>query len=122
MEDLVYESDEAHRRKHRWDKPHASIVEQEGQPVGKCPSTLDESAAQQLLVRGIPWWGRNRGKHRPERVYNVSQGVPYRAHIMGRRYHGFPEVPRMLPPVVRAELRERAKAEGQEAEFDSWLK
>ena len=119
---LKYEADVAHRRKHRWDKPHAEIIRQDGGSVGKCPSTLDDKAAQGLLDAGIPYWGRYRRKSRPERVYNVHEGVPYRAHIMGDRYHGFPEVPSELPPKNREKLREKAVAEGHAEQFNEWLK
>src|SRR5207247_541837 len=103
---LKYDPDKAHREQHRWDKPWAEIVvDSSGYPVGKCPSNLDEKDAQRLLDGGLHHWGRNRGKARPERVYNVLDGVPYRAHVMGGTYHGFPEIPSEMPPDIREQLR-----------------
>lgn len=120
--DLVYDPDEAHRRKHRWDRDVAEIVEENGEPVGKCPSGLGGEEAQRLLATGVAWWGRNAGKARPERIYNVRDGVPYRAHLMGRRYHGFSEKPSEIPPDVRTTLRNLAEREGRAEVFDDWMK
>lgn len=119
---LKYDPDEAHRVKHRWDNPHADVVEENGYPVGKCPSTLDMPTAQRLLDEGIRYEGRNRGKLRPERVYNVHDGVPYRAHVMGGSYHGFPETPDQMPPDIRDELRARAEHDGDLEAFEEWMK
>jgi hypothetical protein len=37
------------------------------------------------------------------------------------RYHGFPEKPRLIPPKMKPILRDRARSEGCEEEFDDWL-
>ena len=89
--------------------------------MGKCPSGLDKRQAQRLLEDGIPYHGRYSRKRRPERVYNIFEGVPYRAHIMGRVYHGFPEIPSEIPPEILEELRERADDEGTREQFEAWL-
>jgi hypothetical protein len=120
--DLEYDPDEAHRTKHQWDRDEAAIVVENHERVGKCPAGLKKDEAQRLLETGLRWWGRNAGKARPERVYNVREGVPYRAHIMGRSYHGFPEKPSEIPPDVRQELRRRAANEDQVEAFDGWMK
>jgi len=118
---LKYDPDEAHRRKHQWDQPRSEFVEQGGAWVGKCSSEIDLQQAQRLLDTGIRYAGRCRGKMRPERVYNVHQGVPYRAHIMGDRYHGFPEMPSEIPPGIREQLRELAVRDGDGEIFDEWM-
>lgn len=74
-----------------------------------------------MLERGIEYRGRNSRKARPERVYNVRGGVPYRAHIMGTTYHGFPEVPSELPPELLSEIRSLADDEGTTGVFDAWM-
>ncbi len=37
------------------------------------------------------------------------------------KYHGFPERPGQLPPNLIEQLRDRARAEGYEDEFDAWM-
>jgi hypothetical protein len=118
---LIYDPDVAHRRKHQWTNAYAEVVAQDGGHVGKCPNDLTQQEAQRLLEDGIPYHGRYSRKSRPERVYNIRDGVPYRAHIMGRVYHGFPEVPSEIPPEVMEELRNRAEDEGSTAQFEAWL-
>lgn len=118
---LIYDPDVAHRTKHQWQNDHAEIIPQDGAYVGKCPNNLSEEEAQELLEDGIPYHGRYSRKARPERVYNVRDGVPYRAHIMGRVYHGFPEIPSEIPPEILDELRERAEGEGTLELFEAWL-
>jgi hypothetical protein len=97
------------------------MVPCDGGYVGKCPSDLDDRQAQRLLDDGIMYWGRNRRKPRPERVYNIHRGIPHRAHLMGGRYHGFPEIPSEIPPSIRDELRARAVAERTVDAFDEWM-
>jgi len=119
-----YDPDLSHREKHRWDRPEADIIiDEDGKPVGKCPSDIDDKTAQDLLDNGIPFFQKGRLTRKyPQRVYNVFRGVPYRAHEMGRGlYHGFPELPDDVPPRIREDLRERACRSGNVEAFDAWM-
>jgi hypothetical protein len=120
--ELVYSADAAHRKKHRWDKAEPSHVpDDDGKLVGKCSSKIDEAVAQRLLEEGIPWNPKTWRKKHPKMVFNVFEGVPYRAHRMGNGYHGFPDIERNVPKSVRDDLRSRAAEQGFEKEFDDWM-
>ncbi len=54
-------------------------------------------------------------------LFNVFEGVPYRAHRMGHAYHGFPDFERNIPREIREALRARAAKDGFEKEFEEWM-
>ena len=91
-------------------------------PVGMCPTGMKRDGAEQALNDGIKRAGRRKRSPFPQDVYNVINGIPYRAHPSGRgaRYHGFPEVIQKIPVDVRQELRERAEQEGDLEAYESW--
>jgi len=121
---LQYDAGESRRRLHVWDEPRAGFLfeEERGIEVGKCSSEISPELAQRLLNEGIPYNPATWKKIYPRSLYNVFQGTPYRAHQVGRGcYHGFPEKPGMIPPVLVDELRARARDEGCESQFESWM-
>ncbi|MBF8272674.1 MAG: hypothetical protein HW380_1779 [Magnetococcales bacterium] len=80
--------------------------------------------AERLLNDGIPW--PPEAEH-PERIYNVYQGVVYRAapSVPGKIYHGFPEKEqpgRLVPDEVLGTLAERADNAGEFRKFKTWAK
>jgi hypothetical protein len=79
---LTYDDSPPHARKHRWNHGDAGFVRDEdnGAWVGKCSTRIDPSTAQNLLDDGIPWSPRRSRSPFPERVFNVFEGIPYRAH------------------------------------------
>ena len=117
-------------RKHKWNVPRAEFVEGPGgEIIGKCPSNLAIAQAAALLNEDCavtyspPGWSHDF----PERVYNIHNGVLYRATrtVGGRSYHGFPEHPqraRRLPRAVKDQLLELARQKGCEAEVRKWLR
>jgi hypothetical protein len=116
--DWLYDPRESQRRGHVWPEARGGFVID----VGKCSSGIDAVLAQRLVDRAIPYSRPGWRKKYPERLYNTHEGIPYRAHQMGPgRYHGFPEKPKQIPPVLREELRSRAAAEGREGDFDVWM-
>ncbi|MEO5366454.1 MAG: hypothetical protein H7831_08890 [Magnetococcus sp. WYHC-3] len=115
------------RRKHQWAKDEAGFDPPDvpGSP-GKCPSSITNrrGLAERLLREGSPW---PPGTEPAERVYNVYQGVVYRAvpSGMGKSYHGLPEREhpgRPVPSDVLEILAERADQAGEFHKFKDWVK
>ena len=88
----VYSSPE-NRHKHRWNKNYPGFARYRGEIVGKCPNDITEKEAQELLLDAItdPPDEYDNDPF-PKRLYNVRNGVIYRAEGDGRsnRYHAFP--------------------------------
>lgn len=111
------------RHKHRWKLDQAGFQPGSRGPIGKCHHSIDESTAQKLLRSGIvaasPYQDE---EDYPSEVYTVYRGVPYVAvpTTPGKSYPGYPWRGRMAPSVKR-ELFARARAEGTERVFDTWL-
>ncbi|MBF0182288.1 MAG: hypothetical protein HQM03_19915 [Magnetococcales bacterium] len=126
MSDWKYDPGER-RIKHKWSKDEAGFDPPDvpGSP-GKCPSSVTRTPglAERLLNDGIPW---PTGAAHPERIYNVYQGVVYRAvpAIAGKIYHGFPEKEqhgRLVPNEVLDALAERADNAEEFHKFRDWAK
>jgi len=113
------------RKKHRGSSPRAVIRIEGGLKVGKCSAEITEEMAQDLLNAGHPYRSRRSAKKKyPERIYNVYDGVPYRAqHTNGGDYHGFPVHPDELDeiPTVQKALEEIARQQGELDELRAWL-
>jgi len=111
--------------KHRWNKPEAGWVKERGRLVSKCPNTITEELATNLLNSGIPYFNPKVTTEHPTYIYNVLHGVPYKARptIAGRSYHGHPCAGRDIPNRrIREDLIARAAADGNERKLDDWLK
>lgn len=120
---LVYAPSPADRKKHKdGAQPYPTILQDiDGYPIGKCPADMSMEAAQDLLDEGIPFAGRNRRSPYPQEIFNVHDGIPYRAHQKEPgRYHGFPERPSRIRPDILEQLRSRAKAMGDIEAFEQW--
>ena len=122
------ESDESPKRKHHWDRDHAGFVEAGPNRVGKCPATMDPSAAQAFLDGAIPYVSPRWNRPYPKRLYAVSGGVVYRASPTnpGTSYHGFPEHPSAFPRTgnageVKRQLLDQARQQGSEREVRRWM-
>ncbi|HIJ84646.1 MAG TPA: hypothetical protein HPQ00_10655 [Magnetococcales bacterium] len=125
---MPWKYDSAERRaKHKWSRDEAGFDPPDipGSP-GKCPSSVTRTPglAERLLNDGIPW--PPEAEH-PERIYNVYQGVVYRAapSVPGKIYHGFPEKEqpgRLVPDEVLGTLAERADNAGEFRKFKTWAK
>jgi len=103
----VYEPDERPKRKHRWRHAYAGFVEQCGEKVGKCPLTLSDAQAEELLnTQAVPYFNPKARGPSPDRLYVVHDGVVYRAvpTRAGLSFHGFPESPEHLARLPRAVL------------------
>ena len=120
----IYEPDESHRAKHRGSSEDAVLIQDDdGNLVGKCSTLIDVACAQKLLDEGCAWSPKTHRSPLPHSVFNVFQGIPYRAHRRGttRFYHGFPDVQNRIPRDIRGRLREIAVAQGTEGTFDAWM-
>jgi hypothetical protein len=121
----LYEPDETPKKKHHWAKDHAGFVEVGNVLVGKCPSEMTISEAQDLLNAGAGWTPRNWDEDYPKRIYTVKDGVVYRATPTrpGYSYHGFPEIRRQLPTdrSLHEAILALAREDGSEEEVRAWL-
>jgi len=77
-----------------------------------------------LLNSGIAWAPKGWRKPYPKRIYNILNGIVYRATptIPGQSYHGFPERREQLPPEMKQPLRNLAQQLGCLEEVEKWLK
>lgn len=121
---LKYAPTPAQRQKHGGISSRAVIRIEGRLKVGKCSTDIGTDQAEDLLNTGHKYSSRSAGKKYPERVYNVYDGVPYRAqHTDGGRYHGFPIHPDELKelPSVRSALEAIAEEDGDLEKFNAWL-
>lgn len=121
-EQLRYDPGE-HRFKHCWSKPEAAFVRDGSALIGKCPSTLSKSLAEQLLNDGI---GYPVGQESPERIYNLRDGVVYEAVYSRDSWHGYPWRYRpgrkSLPRQIKQELERRAQQQNCLPVYRQWMK
>ena len=111
------------RRKHKWAKDYAGFEVEGGLRVGKCPLGLTGKVAEQLLNSGVEWHNPSMGVEHPWNIYNVHDGVIYKAAITvhGVSFHGFPCEGR-IPREIVNRLRAIAEEKGCLQEFETWLK
>jgi hypothetical protein len=119
---LKYDSGER-RRKHKWEKDYAGFEVEGGLEVGKCPTTVSLELAAQLLNTGVGWTNPNMPSEHPRNIYNVHEGVVYKAAITlaGVSYHGFP-CKGQVPREVVTRLTQLAAQKKCSKEFEAWLK
>jgi hypothetical protein len=112
------------RHKHRWNNDEAGFRLEQGHPVGKCHSSIDQQSAERLLNDAVEERSAFAPPHdKPPRYFNVYRGVPYVAVPTqpGTSWHGYPWRGR-LDPAVRAELQRRAECAGDLAAWRTWEK
>lgn len=114
------------RNKHKWQQDNAGFEFDGREEVGKCPNSITRhpALAEELLNCGVCF---PMGEDPPREVYNVHQGVVYRAvpTLFGTSFHGFPEKEqrnRRVPSVVLRELARRAQADGTYHLFERWMR
>ena len=116
------------RYKHRWSNDYAGFEPGGKGPVGKCPSSIDEPLAEQILNTGIPFRTSDQDQH-PSRIYATYRGVIYEAvpTVPGLTYHGYPwrgDLPGRppLPKRIMRYLKQQAQSSGYLREHKQWLK
>lgn len=117
-----------HRGKHRWKRDHAGFTLKRGVFVGKCSAKITRRVAESLLNDGVAI--ASGGGNLPIAIYNTYEGAIYVARVTNPNpaqpsYHGYPwrsDGERGIPINVVEKLREKAKEQGYEKEFNKWLK
>jgi hypothetical protein len=66
------------RHKHRWSNDYAGFEPGSKGPIGKCPSSIDEALAEEILNSGIAFH-ESEGARYPERIYASYRGIIYEA-------------------------------------------
>src|SRR5207237_601058 len=99
----VYEPDPARKHKRGWDKDHQGFVRVANSIVGKCPHGMTVDECRELLNTGIEYHPKRWTHDYPDRIYNIRNGVVYRATptTPGVSYHGFPELQERLEKLPR---------------------
>lgn len=115
-----------HRTKHCWNQGHADFREEHGALVGKCPNTITDEIAKEILNSGVAF--RRHGCQEIEYIYAVFNGVVYEAAPteVGKSFHGYPwrgdRGASPLPDRIIHGLEKAAKASGCLVEFQNWMK
>jgi hypothetical protein len=117
------------RFKHRWSHDHAGFSPSGRGPVGKCPSHVTESIAEEILnTTAIPFFELEESPF-PERFYAVYRGVIYEAVPTqpGVSYHAYPwrgDLPGRpgLPRRILRRLRDQADQNDERKALEQWLK
>ena len=123
----IYERGEG-RHKHRWKNDYAGFEPGHKGQVGKCPKSIDETTAQEVLNEGVPYY-RSQEDNVPEKIYCVYRGAVYELVPTqpGISWHGYPwrgDLPGRapLPRKVRRQLEIKARESGYLEEYESWMK
>ncbi|MGE6606489.1 hypothetical protein ACQKE4_08195 [Halomonas sp. NPDC076908] len=127
MSQWKYERGEG-RHKHRWKHDCAGFEPDQKGPVGKCPKSITEEAATEILNKGVPYY-ENVDDTIPSKIYSVYKGVVYEAVATqpGISWHGYPwrgDLPGRLPlsRKIKKLLEKMAADEGYGKEYSQWLK
>jgi hypothetical protein len=119
--------DKGERRFKHVGKGHEPIIEFDNREpkkwIGKCPSTLSESAQKRLLDEAIAAPNGDRELDAPKKLYVVHEGAIYEAQTSdrGRTYHGYPYKGR-LSDNIHERLRTMASEKVCLELFDAWVK
>lgn len=125
--DWRYERGEG-RHKHRWKNDWAGFEPSGNGPVGKCPKSINQERAQEILNQGKPWYEDIEDEF-PSRIYCQYKGVVYEAVPTrpGASWHAYPwrgdlsgKAP--LPSRIRRALEKEARKAGHLNEFKIWMK
>jgi len=111
------------RRKHKWHNDYAGFKVEGGVEVGKCPRTITQECAEQLLNAGVEWNNPIMSSCCPQNIYNVHEGVVYKTAVTlaGVSYHGYP-YKGQVPREVVTRLRALAAEKNCSREFEAWLR
>lgn len=116
------------RHKHRWNKDEAGFVPGDKGAVGKCPKSITEELATEILNQGVAYFDRPDDLV-PAKIYAVYKGVIYEAvpTQYGVSWHGYPwrgdlKGRRPLPSKIMRQLRKQSEESGYISEFEQWLR
>lgn len=115
------------RMKHRWKYDYAGFSPSGKGPIGKCPRSITEKVATDILNQGVPFYD-DPDDDMPSKIFSVHQGVVYEAVPTqpGVSWHGYPWRGDLrgrppLPRKIRRQLEGIAKETGYDDEFKKWL-
>lgn len=115
------------RHKHRWKNDYAGFEPGDKGPVGKCPKSITQELATEILNQGVPYYD-DPDDPVPAKIYTVYSGVIYEAvpTMPGVSWHGYPwrgdlKGRRPLPGKIIRQLRNHAERAGYSREFEQWL-
>lgn len=115
------------RHKHRWKNDYAGFEPGDKGPVGKCPKSITQELATEILNQGVPYYD-DPDDPVPAKIYTVYSGVIYEAvpTMPGVSWHGYPwrgdlKGRRLLPGKILRQLRNQAERAGYSREFEQWL-
>jgi hypothetical protein len=123
----TYERGEG-RYKHRWNNDYPGFEPRSKGPVGKCPKSIDEKLATEILNDGVPYFD-SQDQSTPAKIYCVYLGAVYELVPTqpGVSWHGYPwrgdlagRAP--LPRKIKRQLEEKAEKSGFLKEYTSWMK
>lgn len=116
------------RHKHRWGNDYAGFEPGNKGPIGKCPKSITEKVATEILNHGVPYYDDLEDQY-PAKIYAVYKGVIYEAAptMPGVSWHGYPwrgdlKGRRPLPGTVMRKLKKQAEESGHSKELEQWLK
>lgn len=123
----TYEPDPQRKHKKGWTNDFPGFVTVANTLVGKCPHNLTNEECEEFLNQGVEYRPRRWRHSYPDRIYNIINGVVYRATptVPGKSYHGFPERQERvaeLPRELRKRLLALAEQKGCREEVEKWLK
>ena len=121
-----YEVGSARKHKKKWNHNYHGFVKVGNGWVGKCPHNLTIEKCKEILNNGIEYHSPRSPHEHPGRIYNIIDGVVYRATptVPGVSYHGFPERPefmKSLPRNLKEQLLLRAERLECRPEVERWL-
>lgn len=115
------------RNKHRWNKDNAGFMPGDKGPIGKCPKSIDQALAEDILNKGIPICDED--DQHPSKIYTQYKGVVYEAAptCPGKSWHAYPwrgDLPGRapLPSKIKRHLEAMADKENYLKEYKAWMK
>lgn len=115
------------RYKHRWKHDYAGFEPSGKGPIGKCPCSITELCATDILNQGVPYYAHD-GDELPAKIYCLHHGVVYEAvpTTPGVSWHGYPWrgdlCGRSLPRKIQQKLATQAEKTGYLREYKEWMK
>lgn len=116
------------RYKHRWKNDYAGFKPSRKGPIGKCPKSIDEALANEILNSGVPYYEFDDSEF-PDKIFCLYRGVVYEAVPTqpGISWHGYPwrgDLPGRLPlpRKIQRKLEKMAKTDGYFDEYKAWMK
>lgn len=116
------------RYKHCWNKDEAGFEPSTKGAVGKCPKSITQEIAEQILKKGVPYYEQPEDDY-PAKIYSVYKGVIYEAvpTTQNKSWHGYPWRGDLagrctLTRKLKNQLKQLAIDEKHLKDYEQWLK